>query len=87
MRRVKILVPLPEIGAEDEHDATDRARQMLAERDWLDWQVTEVGYSIVEAPDGWHVVLHEIGDSFGPFVTQERAAGIADYVFNRMGKQ
>ncbi len=38
MRRVKILVPLPEIEAEDEHDAMDRARQMLAERDWLDWR-------------------------------------------------
>jgi hypothetical protein len=40
----------------------------------------------VQAPDGWLVLLHEMGESIGAFDSKDRAAGIAD-VFNRMCRE
>lgn len=95
MRKFRILVPLEVIEFEDddvdEGQIFAAGRELLADRAWADWIVSEVRdshdrYSVEQRSDGWYVVLRDIKDAFGLFDSQERAAGIADFVFNRMGK-
>lgn len=89
MRRFKILIPLTAIEAEDEYDAIQMGRQMTAERDWEEWQVTEVRddvderYSVEQEPEGCFVHLHGINDKLGPFADEARAERVATFIFER----
>ncbi len=90
MRRFRVLVPLEVIEFEDddvdESEIFAAGRQLLADRAWGDWIVSEVRdshdrYAIEQRSDGWYVVLHELDRQlFGPFASKERAEGIADFV-------
>ncbi len=96
MRRFRVLVPLDVIEFKDddvdESEIFAAGRELLADRSWDDWIIAEVHdshdrYSIEQRGDGWDVVLHELDrELFGPFASRERAEGIADFVFHRMGK-